>query len=227
MKTSTPNAGAVRFDPQDGDPRADTLFKLIGPLRALVKRRGPRWMRQLVWDADARRGTNLHQVDTAYRSTICDLIEKYSSGGDILDLGCSDGHVCLGLSQSAFASYMGIDISEVAIEEASRKRDSMGTERASKVTFQVGDIGTHSPAKRLKVILFKDSLYYLTRRDMVAALEHYERFLQPDGVFVVQMDNINRHDWIRDLIRKKFKMIEDIESRDEDLMRLVFRRDAA
>jgi hypothetical protein len=62
---------------------------------------------------------------------------------------------------------------------------------------------------------------------MVAALEHYERFLQPDGVFVVQMDNINRHDWIRDLIRKKFKMIEDIESRDEDLMRLVFRRDAA
>lgn len=223
MKTATPIADLARVNPPGHREAPDALFRLIGPFRALIKRRGPRWMRQLVWDADARRGTNLHPVDTGYRSAICDLIEKYSAGGNILDLGCSDGHVCLGLAASAFASYTGVDISEVALQEASRKRDAMGADRASKVRFEVGDIGTHVPAQPLEVILFKDSLYYLTRRDIITALHHYERFLRPEGVFVVQMDNITRHGWIRDLIRQTYKMVEDVEDREQDVMMMVFR----
>ena len=74
-----------------------------------------------------------------------------------------------------------------------------------------------------RFVLFKDSLYYLTRRAITEALDHYQRWLEPAGVFVVQMDNIKRHGWIRDLIRQRCTMLEDIESVDEDWLAMVFR----
>jgi SAM-dependent methyltransferase len=201
----------------------NTLYQLSSPLRAVIKRIGPQSMKQLVWDAEARRGGNIHAVGASYRSAICDLIEKYSAGGHILDLGCSDGHVAVGLNDRAFASYSGVDISEVAIGQALKKRAAMTSARAGKIHFHVGEIGNFTPASRLNVVLFKDSLYYLTRRAINDALAHYQQWLEPAGVFVVQMDNIERHGWIRDLIRQKFTVIEDIESVEQDWMAFVFR----
>jgi len=99
----------------------------------------------------------------------------------------------------------------------------VGPARAAKIHFHVGEIGSFTPATRLNVVLFKDSLYYLTRRAITEALDHYQQWLEPGGVFVVQMDNIKRHGWIRDLIRQRSTMIEDIESIDEDWMAMVFR----
>lgn len=201
----------------------NTLYQLSSPLRAVIKRIGPQSMKQLVWDAEARRGGNIHAVDASYRSTICALIEKYSAGGHILDLGCSDGHVAIGLNDRAFASYSGVDISEIAIGEALKKRAALSAARAGKLHFHVGEIGSFPPATRLNVVLFKDSLYYLTRKAINDALRHYQQWLDPEGVFVVQMDNIKRHGWIRDLIRQQFTIVEDIESVEEDWMAVVFR----
>jgi len=201
----------------------NTLYKVSSPLRAVIKRIGPQRMKQLVWDAEARRGGNIHRVDRSYRSAICDLIEKYSAGGHILDLGCSDGHVSVGLKDAAFASYDGVDISEISIREACKTRAAAAPPRAAKIRFHVGAIGNFTPATKLNVVLFKDSLYYLTRRAITEALDHYQQWLEPGGVFVVQMDNIKRHGWIRDMIRQRFTMIEDLESVEEDWMAMVFR----
>lgn len=206
---------------------SDFAYRTVRPLRAVIKRWGPRWLKKIVWDADSRRGVNLHGVNQTYRSTICELVEKHVRGGHVLDLGCSDGHVSLGLDEARFASYTGVDISEVAIEEGLRKRAAMTAERRRKVAFHVGDIGSFTPPQPISVILFKDSLYYLPKHPLLNALAHYQQFLVPDGVFIVQMDDIARHGWIRELVRKSFDVIKDVESIEKDYMTFVFKSRAS
>jgi SAM-dependent methyltransferase len=198
-------------------------FKALSPVRALMKRWGTKWMKQAAWEAEFRRGHNLHKVSRSYRSAICVVVEQYSRGGDILDLGCSDGHIGLGLNTDAYHTYTGVDISKIATDVAFAKVRSIAPERAHRNKFCVHDIGRWTPSDPLDVILFKDSIYYLPKSDLRESLSHYSRYLKEGGVFIVQMDNIQRHGWIRAYIRENFKMIEDRESVEADHMTLVFR----
>src|ERR1041384_6107808 len=77
------------------------LFTVGKPFRAAAKRWGTRWLKSLAWRAEYRRGQHLHALTGPTRSRICDLLERYANGGDIMDLGCSDGHVGLGLDPEA------------------------------------------------------------------------------------------------------------------------------
>ena len=180
-------------------------------------------MKRLAWKHDFQKGINIHDVEKGYRSAICDWVEKYVKGGDILDLGCSDGHVGLGLNMLSYNTYTGVDISDMAVSAAFAKLDSHGADRRRKNRFVQGEIAAYSPSMRPSVVLFKDSIYYLTKRDLTNALDHYRGRMKEGGVFIVQMDNIKRHGWIRELIMEKCKMIENLVYEDRDFMILVFR----
>jgi SAM-dependent methyltransferase len=201
----------------------DFVFTLLRPLRAVVKRWAPSRMRQAAWNAEFRRGRHLHRDWSGERSSFCDLVERYARRGDILDLGCADGHVGLGLRPDGYSRYTGVDISDVAVRAAYDLLRSAAPDREGKNRFVACDVGTYAPDASLDAIVFKDSLYYFPRPQLEGVLRHYQAFLKPGGVFVVQMDDIGRHGWIRDLIRERFEVVEDHESRERDFMALVFR----
>jgi SAM-dependent methyltransferase len=131
--------------------------------------------------------------------------------------------VGLGLDPRRYATYTGVDISPIAVEGAYRKVRDLGGARVERNSFVAAEVGTFVPSRPMDVVLFKDSLYYFTKLDLPGVLEHHRRFLKPTGVFIVQMNDLKRHDWIRDLIRKRFSVIEDLEYPTEDFMTLVFR----
>ncbi len=129
----------------------------------------------------------------------------------------------LGLAPQAYAGYTGVDVSAIAVDTARRRVRELGGVRSQRNSFVASDVGTFVPGKPMDVILFKDSLYYFTRLTLPGVLEHYRRFLKPGGVFVVQMNDLRRHGWIRSLIRERFLVVEDVENPRQDFMTLVFR----
>ncbi len=129
----------------------------------------------------------------------------------------------LGLTAQTYADYTGVDVSAIAVEAARRRVRESGGVRSLRNSFVAADIGTFVPGRPMDVILFKDSLYYFTRLTLPGVLEHYRRFLKPGGVFIVQMNDLGRHGWIRSLIRERFLVLEDLENARQDFMTLVFR----
>jgi SAM-dependent methyltransferase len=202
---------------------SDRTFGLFRPLRALAKRMGPTSWKRAAWNAEYRRGDHLHLEWSGTPSSVCVLIERYARDGHVLDLGCGDGQVGLGLTPQAYAEYTGVDVSAIAVDEARRRVRALGGVRSQRNSFVAADVGAFVPDKPMDVILFKDSLYYFTRLKLPGVLEHYRRFLKPGGVFIVQMNDLRRHGWIRSLIRERFLVVEDVESVREDFMTLVFR----
>ena len=201
----------------------DLLYDLSRPLRAIVKRWGPSRLKQAAWHAEYKRGRHVHGLRGLQRSRICDVIERYAGGGDVLDLGCGDGHVGLGLHPEKYHTYAGVDISEIGVREAVAKCQAVGEGRSEKNTFCAADISTYRPGHPVDIVLFKDSLYYVNRLEMLRVLSELQTFLKPSGVFIVEMDDVKRHGWIRDLIRQHFRVLEDSEDLQGDWMQLVFR----
>lgn len=202
---------------------AESIHGLFAPVRGFMRRYAPTAMKRISWNSEFKRGKHVHHLEPGYRSRICDVIERYCNAGDVLELGWADGHVGLGLNLAAYSSYTGVDISEVAIREAFVKLEAARGERRLKNQFEAADIARFIPTMKMDVILFKDSLYYFHKAKMLGVLCHLRHFLRPGGVFIVQMDNIGRHGWIRDLIRENCFVVEDREFRAKDFMRLVFR----
>jgi SAM-dependent methyltransferase len=201
----------------------NTIYQLLRPLRAVAKRLGRTSWKEAAWNAEYARGQHLHEDRSGRPSAISALVERHARGGDILDLGCGDGHVGLGLDPEAYSSYTGVDISPIAVEEARRKLKARADVRATRNSFVAADVARFVPSGQLDVILFKDSLYYSTKPELPGVLDHYQRFLKPTGVFIVQMDDLRRHHWIRALIRERFNVLEDLEDETGDSMTLVFR----
>lgn len=202
---------------------SDVLFKMARPWRAFMKRWGSTAQKQAAWHAEFTRGLHVTRLEKLGRSSVCDIVERYANGGDILDFGCCDGHVGLGLEDARYRSYTGIDISEVGVREATAKCQAVGGNRPAKNKFEVGDAAKYSPCGEFDVILFKDSLYYVSRPEVIPVLERLRNALRTGGVFIVQMDNIKRHIWIRDLVKKHFTMLEDDVVPEKDMLRFVFR----
>ena len=223
MKKPNKSSSPKRFVSSTKFMSSDLLFLLARPYRAIVKRWGPTWLKSMVWHQEFKRGQFLHDLKSIGRSRICNDIERYSNNGDILDLGCSDGHVGLGLELEKYNKYIGVDISEIGIREAFEKCRLSGKERSEKNSFHVGDISKYTPSSKFNVIMFKDSLYYINRLNIIKVLKRNQQYLMPNGVFIVEMDNIRRHEWIRDLIRTNFTVIEDNEETVKDFMVLIFR----
>jgi len=133
------------------------------------------------WDHEYRtdKWTYLGELRELSRySVIVGYVRYFRRGGDVLDLGCGEGLLCRSLTSDDCATYVGVDVSRVAIERAQSQADDSRQ-------FVCADIQTFEPARRFDVIVFNEVLYYVS--DAVSLLRRYERHLNPDGVLVVSM----------------------------------------
>jgi trans-aconitate methyltransferase len=196
--------------------KSGAVMKLPGifraPIHAALKRWGNSNIRKRIWDKEFSEGRWLH---SAYeeRPDICDLIDKYlPSRWTLLDLGCSDG--LIGRTQNGLGKYIGVDVSKVAIEAA------RNYEQINECEWVCSDISKFVPNCLADVILFRYSLYYLNIYQVEATLKKYHKYLSANGVFMVVMDNPERHRWVGDIIIQNFNVVEHI---DGNPLILVFR----
>ena len=174
-------------------------------MHAILKRIGTSKLRKTIWDKEFKEGRWL-SGENPERPAICDAISAYlPRGGSLLDLGCSDGIIAC--TQEGVGKYIGVDISEIAIESA-KKRKLLGN-----CKWVCADISKYDPQFLFDVILFRQSLYYLTKLQIDECLLRYRKCLSERGVFIVVMNNPKRHEWITDIIFQYFDIIK-FENRD-------------
>jgi len=119
-------------------------------------------------------------------------LEKHARHGNILDLGCGSGNTAAELADSAYESYVGVDISETALEKARNRSRECG--RENKNQFIRADFLTWKPvfSQKFDVILFRESMYFVPVQKIRDFLLHYAQYLREDGVFIVGLYLANK-----------------------------------
>jgi SAM-dependent methyltransferase len=145
---------------------------------------GPEVMKRRVWNREYS-GTKWLFADSTVGDCVYPYLEKYSARGSILDLGCGSGNTANELADSAYQSYMGVDISDEALVKA--RRWTLENGREHKNRFTRADILRFEPTGQFDVILFRESLYHVPLGKIIPILDKYAPHLKPNGVFVVRL----------------------------------------
>jgi 2-polyprenyl-6-hydroxyphenyl methylase/3-demethylubiquinone-9 3-methyltransferase len=137
-----------------------------------------------LWDTRFAEGAwdRLHGIDELARySIIAGCIQFLTRRGRVLDVGCGEGVLSERLCSNAYATYLGIDLSVVAIGKANQTKDAQDSRRE----FLVADLESFTVDGKFDAIVFNECLYYLPAP--AETLRRYEGFLAENGAMIVSM----------------------------------------
>jgi 2-polyprenyl-3-methyl-5-hydroxy-6-metoxy-1,4-benzoquinol methylase len=154
-------------------------------IRGILKRYGPSGVKKRLWDQEFS-GTHWDFINDTKGDCVYSHLEKHLQGGTILDLGCGPGNTANELAFDAYSKYVGVDISEAALEKA-RKR-SLENGRGDKNSFVCSDFLDYHPTQKFDVVLFRESMYHIPLGKVQAVLEHFTKYMREGGVIVVRMN---------------------------------------
>jgi trans-aconitate methyltransferase len=190
-------------------------------VRGFLQSYGTPQMKRSLWNSEFARG-RWDRPERPARDFAYAYVEAYAANGCILDLGCGAGHVASELDGTKYDHYMGVDVSDVALETARKAAEAVG--RGSQNRFTQSDIATYVPAERYDVILFMESLYYIPWRRIPPVLDAYSNYLTSRGVFIVRMwTGTDKYLPLVELIEKHFDVLEKHSSADPKAVLIVFR----
>jgi SAM-dependent methyltransferase len=144
------------------------------------------------------------------------IIECKAGKGKILILGCGAARLCQVLPEDCYESILGIDISTVAIEEARKHAKS-------KMKFIAADILSYKYEDVYNVILFSESIYYLTKGDRQKLLQTCKKQLSQKGVIIVTIAEPQRYKNILHEIREQSQVFEDRTFQESKQHLIIFR----
>jgi 2-polyprenyl-3-methyl-5-hydroxy-6-metoxy-1,4-benzoquinol methylase len=128
-------------------------------------------------------------VDTR-NAIMCALLKHQAPDAQtLLDIGCAGGSLAGALSLQ-FVRYVGIDISEYAIQQSSRSFPQPGRE------FHASDLQAYKPVEQFDVIVFNEVLYYLPFEKILSELQRYANHLTSKGVIGVSLKDDPRNEAI-------------------------------
>lgn len=189
-------------------------------VRRAIQSWGPPAAKRRLWNEEFASGHWDHLAETR-GDCVYAFVEKYCAGGDLLDLGCGSGNTGCELDARAYGSYVGVDISDVAIRLAARRAEAAG--RWSTNTYVQSDIATFMPERTFDVILFRESLNYIPTASVASVLERYRGRLTARGVIIVRLYDRTRHADLCSVIGERFAVVEKFEPADQPTIVLVFR----
>jgi SAM-dependent methyltransferase len=177
---------------------------------------GPSSIKKRLWDREFS-GSKWDFIDNTAGDCVYAHLEKYARNGSILDLGCGPGNTANELAESAYKTYVGVDISEAALAKAVRRTEKNG--RMDKNTFAVSDFLGYAPTQEFDVILFRESMYHVPFGQVQAILDKYSKYLKSGGVFMVRLyagdiatGRIKPRVTAKlDLIKREFDIVESTE----------------
>jgi SAM-dependent methyltransferase len=153
-------------------------------MRNAVASYGPSFIKKALWDREYSAGDWYFNDNTA-GDCVYSYLEKYAKKGSILDIGCGSGNTANELSSDAYSSYLGVDISDAALDKARAWSEKTG--RAEKNTFLQADFLEYVPSQKFDAILFRESMYLIPMGQVKATLDRYSQYLKDGGVFVVRI----------------------------------------
>ncbi len=185
----------------------------LSVLRGLIKRFGPSRTKMRLWDQEFTTG-HWDFIDNTMGDCVYPYLERYTRNGRLLDLGCGPGNTANELAASAYQAYVGVDISEAALQKGRKRSETSG--RGGKNRFELGDFISYAPSQPFDVILFRESMYHVPLKQVKSMLLRYSNYLTDGGVFVVRMvtsrsngtDNRRLKSMI-DIIVQEFEVLEN------------------
>ena len=145
---------------------------------------GPSGIKKRIWDQEFS-GTKWDFIDDTASDCVYPYLEKYAQNGNILDLGCGPGNTANELAANVYQRYIGVDISEAALDKAEKRSATSG--RSGKNSFVNSDFLGYEPTEEFDVILFRESLYHVPYGQVLPILKKFSKHLKSTGVFVVRL----------------------------------------
>jgi len=194
-------------------------------VQGIVKRYGPSNVKRVLWDKEFS-GGKWDFIDNTVGDCVYPPLEKYAKNGSILDLGCGPGNTANELADTAYHTYIGVDISEAALGKARRRTEENG--RANKNSFAQGDFLSYAPPQQFDVILFRESLYHVPVGKVETILDRFSKYLKEDGVFIVRVGvspnaGTGRTTAMLGIIENEFDIIEKLQNGEFGPRVFVFR----
>lgn len=192
---------------------------------AVLKRWGASATKQKIWNSEYEAG-KWHAIDPQEaegipRDLVYAVLERWGHGGDLLDLGCGTGSTAVQIAD-VYHSYLGIDISPVAIEWA-RKNIEQVPSKVLKTEFSVAPIENFATRRTFDVVLYRECLYYFALGQIKTILSRHTELLRPQGVFVVRLHDRDRYEKIVAHIVEAYDVVEKVAPAGDPTIVLVFR----
>ena len=201
-------------------PQLDLGRRFRHFVRARLKASGPRWIVRRVWEKEFAEGGWDFLEDTE-GDCVYPLVERYCRGGSILDLGCGSGNTGNELRWDAYATYIGVDLSDTAVGKAIQRTQQNG--RSEKNQYLQGDICSYGPTGHFDVILFRECIWNVPRSRLQEVLDRCRGHLAPSGVMIVRIyDRVKFKDLVRRLINS-CELVEEYAPGDIKDIVLVLR----
>jgi cyclopropane fatty-acyl-phospholipid synthase-like methyltransferase len=172
---------------------------------------GPQSVKRKFWEKEYREN-KWHFAENSTGDCVYENLEKYAKHGSILDLGCGSGNTSTELVNSAYSSYLGVDISEEALAKAAKRSEAAG--RSAKNRFLRSDFFNFDTSEKFDVILFRESMYHVPLERVKSLLDKFSAYLAEDGVFIVRLYTMRdgkvkfRPHKMIDIIANNFPVIE-------------------
>ena len=166
----------------------DRMIRLIN---GFLLSYGPESVKRRIWEKQYS-GPKWLFRDHTTGDRLYSHLEQHAHHGNILDLGCGSGNTAAELADSAYECYIGVDISEVALEKARTRSRECG--REDKNQFVRADFlaWNPDPSQQFDVILFRESMYFVPVQKVKDLLLRYSRHLREGGVFIVGLYIANK-----------------------------------
>jgi 2-polyprenyl-3-methyl-5-hydroxy-6-metoxy-1,4-benzoquinol methylase len=132
-----------------------------------------------IWESQylSNKWKYMEQLDELARySIIVGYMAYIKPQGAILDVGCGEGILFERYRPYGYSKYLGIDISEIAINRLSKHQDK-------NTVFIRTDAEAFRPAELYDVIVFNESLYYF--HEPLIAFERYSHALKQGGILII------------------------------------------
>jgi SAM-dependent methyltransferase len=152
-------------------------------VESFLKAYGPSNIKRFFWDKEYSEEKWAFAYNTA-GDCVYNHLDRHAANRDILDIGCGSGNTATEMAPN-YKSYLGVDISEAALNKARRRSQECG--RQGKNSFACGDFLTYVPPGRFDVILFRESMYHVPLGKVKATLDRYSEYLKDGGVFIVRL----------------------------------------
>ena len=165
----------------------------------LATRFGWKSLRRISFDEKFRKGD---WIFTGENPDLVQLVEKHSSNGHILALGCGTASIAGALNPQCFQSFLGVDLSTEAISMAGKYANE-------KIRFECGDMLQYRCARSYNVILFPNSLNYADWHSRKKLLRTSSQSLVPGGRIIVSLAQPDLYAGILKMVRQNFAVEVD------------------
>jgi SAM-dependent methyltransferase len=156
-----------------------------------------------VWESQYRGGgwEFMRRLDELARySVIAGYLHHLKPGGSVLDVGCGEGLLADHLRPFGYSRYLGVDLSEAAIQQATSRVDE-------RTAFTAADAEFYAPSERWDAVVFNECVYYF--HDPIGTVQRYEAVLEDGGLFVVSTFRSRRADVIGRRLLARYRLLAE------------------